>query len=133
MATIGTAAKRAGCNVETIRYYQRIGLLSMPPRAARSRRTYGDGEVRHLKFIRRCRELGFTLKDVRALIELATAAPENCNRVRQLAEAQATSVRRKMIELAQVENWLTQMVAQCSAPSHVGCPILDTLFDTADV
>ena len=132
MLTIGALAKKTGCNIETIRYYERIGLLSPPPRSQSGRRSYEPDEVKQVQFIKRCRDLGFTLKEVRALIELSTSGQENCTRVKQLAEAQATSVRRKMAELAQVENWLAQMVARCSAPQHAGCPILDTSLASAD-
>ena len=133
MPTIGIAAKRAGCNVETVRYYERIGLLPTPPRKGTGRRSYGEGEVKQLKFIRRCRDLGFTLKEVRTLIELSTSEQGSCSHVKQLAEAQATSVRLRIEELARVENWLREMAVRCSSTSQrAGCPILDTLFASAD-
>lgn len=128
MATIGIAAKRAGCNVETIRYYERIGLLPPPPRAHNGRRSYGEGEIRQLKFIRRCRDLGFSLKEVAALIALSTSGNEACARVKSIATAQVRSVREKMADLARVEEWLAHMIAQCEAPRRQGCPMIDTLF-----
>ena len=130
MPTIGIAAKRVGCNVETVRYYERIGLLQAPPRAARRRRSYSDDEIRHLQFIRRCRDLGFTLKEIKTLISLSGAATQNCNQVRLLAEAQIDSVRQKIADLTRVEDWLGAMIEQCAAPQHVGCPMIETLFAT---
>jgi MerR family mercuric resistance operon transcriptional regulator len=128
MATIGIAAKRAGCSVETIRYYERIGLVSAPPRARNGRRSYGEDEVRQIKFIRRCRNLGFSLKEVATLVSLSTTGGEACARVKSIAAAQVRSVREKMADLARVEEWLAQMIAQCDAPRHEGCPMIDTLF-----
>ena len=128
MATIGIAAKRAACNVETIRYYQRIGLVPPPPRARNGRRSYGEGEVEQLKFIRRCRNLGFSLKEVSALITLSTSRDDACARVKSIAAAQVRSVREKMTDLARVEERLAGMIAQCEAPRHEGCPMIDTLF-----
>lgn len=128
MPTIGIAARRAGCNVETVRYYERIGLLRTPPSSAGGRRSYGENEVRHLKFIRRCRDLGFTLKEIKTLIALSGSASQNCEQVKSLAEAQIDSVRRKVADLMRVENWLGQMIEQCAAPEHEGCPMIETLF-----
>lgn len=131
MAMIGTAAKRAGCNVETIRYYERIGLLQAPPRASRGRRSYGEGEIERLKFIRRCRDLGFALKDVAALVELSTSDRENCGQARRMAEAQIVSVRQKMADLARVEAWLAQTIDQCAARKRETCPLIEKLSDAA--
>lgn len=131
MPTIGTAAKRAGCNVETIRYYERIGLLQTPPRASRGRRSYGEGEIERLKFIRRCRDLGFALRDVAALVELSTSDRENCNQARLMAETQIVSVRQKMADLARVEAWLAQTIDQCASRKREVCPLIQKLSDAA--
>ena len=127
MATIGVAAKRAGCNVETVRYYERIGLLQTPPRSNSGRRSYGNGEIERLQFIRRCRDLGFTLKDVEALTALTDPGLGNCDRAKKLAEAQIVSVRQKMADLLRVEAWLAKTIEQCSSSQDTCCPLIENL------
>lgn len=127
MATIGSAARLAGCNVETIRYYERIGLVQAPPRSKTGRRSYGRGEIERIQFIRRCRDLGFTLKDVDALIALSAPGRGHCDRAKGLAEAQRSSVRRKLAELSRVEAWLGQMIERCATTQTDDCPLIKTL------
>ena len=128
MPTIGMAAKRAGCNVETIRYYERIGILRQPPRKNNGRRSYGDPEIKQLHFIRRCRDLGFSLREVEALIALSAQSKQNCGQIKAIAEAHQTLVRQKMADLARVEVWLSDVIGQCAAKRQDECPMLQTLF-----
>ncbi len=130
MTTIGVAAREAGCNVETIRYYERIGLVDPPPRARNGRRSYGPVEIERLKFIRRCRGLDFNLKEVQTLIGLSASKGESCGEVRQLAESQIKSVRQKMADLAGIETWLAQTIKQCASGERDGCPMIDKLTTT---
>lgn len=127
MPTIGVAARHAGCNIETIRYYERIGLVKPPPRSRNGRRSYGAGEIERLKFIRRCRGLDFSLKEVQALIALSGSGRENCGQVKQLAETQIGAVRRKMADLARIEAWLAQTIKQCASRERDSCPLIDKL------
>jgi len=120
------AAKRAGCKVETVRYYERIGLLPSPPRTRTGRRNYGEGEVERLRFIRRCRELGFNLKDVQALSDLSALSSENCAQVKEVAEAHTKLLREKIADLVRVESWLAQMIEQCGSARRT-CPLMDGL------
>src|SRR5262249_61749783 len=91
---IGELSRQTGCNVETIRYYERVGLLPRPPRSAGRDRLYDTGDVRRLAFVRRARELGFTLGEVRALLVLSAADSEDtCSEVRDLTPAPAAVVR----------------------------------------
>jgi len=127
MTTIGSAARLAGCNVETLRYYERIGLLPVPPRSKSGRRSYGQMEIARVQFIRRCRDLGFTLKDVEALVALSAPGRGHCDEAKRLAEAQRASVRQKLVDLSRVEAWLAQMIERCSAAESDGCPLIETL------
>jgi len=131
MPTIGMAAKLAGCNVETIRYYERIGILPQPPRKNSGRRSYGDAEIKQLRFIRRCRDLGFSLKEVEALIALSLQSKQNCGQIKAMAESHRTVVRRKMADLARIEVWLSDVIGQCAAKRQDECPMLQTLFAQA--
>lgn len=131
MPTIGMVARRARCNVETVRYYERIGLLPPPPRGRNGRRDYGDHEVERLRFIRRCRELGFSLKDVHALSALSERSNENCAEIKRLAEEHSKLVREKIADLVRVEAWLTEMIARCGSVRRRDCPLIEGLFQNA--
>jgi len=124
---IGELSRRTGCNIETIRYYERIELL---PKAGRTRtgyRVYGAADVRRLSFIRRARELGFTLSEVRALLRLAGPTPDSCAQVRKLAAKHLTDVRAKLADLRAMERALVKAVRDCGLGRKSGCPLIDTL------
>ncbi len=128
---IGTLSKRTGCNVETIRYYERIGLL---PRAVRSQgghRLYGEAESRRLGFIRRTRELGFTLDQVRTLLKLVDGGRYTCAHVKHITVHHLDEVRRKLADLRKIERVLAKMAAQCDGGTVPKCPVIDALFDRA--
>ncbi|MDA8249638.1 MAG: helix-turn-helix domain-containing protein [Rhodospirillales bacterium] len=123
---IGELAQRTGCNIETIRYYERIGLLPMPGRKGRFRR-YGGEDVKRLAFVRRARELGFTLNEVRALLSLAAGNGDACGEVRAIAAAHLADVRAKIADLRTMEGVLADAVRQCDAGEAPGCPLIDVL------
>ena len=126
---IGELSTRTGCNVETIRYYERIALLPAPARSAGRYRIYDIGDVRRLTFIRRARELGFTLDAVRALLALSTKDGSNASgEVRQLAARHLAEVRSKIADLRAMERVLADAVRRCASGELPGCPIIDTLF-----
>ena len=127
---IGERARRTGCNIETIRYYERIGLLPVPGRKGRFRR-YGKADVQLLTFVRRARELGFTLDEVRALLRLSARNGDTCSDVRAIAAAHLADVRAKIVDLQAMEGALADAVRQCDAGSTPGCPLIDVL--TSDV
>jgi MerR family mercuric resistance operon transcriptional regulator len=111
---IGALSRRTACNIETIRYYERIGLLPHPRRNGRYRR-YRPEDVERLVFVRRARELGFTLKEVRALLRLsATNADNACAEVRELAAAHLAEVQAKIADLTAMEHALTDAVRKPS-------------------
>ena len=101
---IGDVSRQTGCKVETIRYYERVGLLPRPPRSAARYRLYDSGDVRRLSFVRRARELGFTLEEVRALLTLAVNDGEDtCAEARRLAAGHLAEIRAKIADLRALE------------------------------
>lgn len=125
---IGDLSQRTGCNIETIRYYERIGLLPQPPRSPSRYRLYDDDDVRRLMFVRRSRELGFSLDEVRTLLALsADSGNEICAEVRELAAHHLEEIRRKIIDLRAMERVLAESVRRCDAGQTHGCPLIDSL------
>ena len=124
---IGTLAKRSGANIETIRYYERIGLLTPPARTPNGRRTYTHDNLRALVFVRRARELGFTLEDIRALIRLGGRDTATCGEVRDIAARHLEDVRAKLTDLTRLEKLLSVTVAQCTGTAVPECAVLDVL------
>lgn len=126
--TIGELSRRTGCNVETVRYYERIGLIPPAPRTTGRYRLYGDADVRRLAFVRRARELGFTLADVRTLLTLAPGQSDGpCAQARELAAAHLAAVRAKIADLRAMERVLDDAVARCAAGGDPCCPVIDAL------
>jgi len=125
---IGALSQRTGCNIETIRYYERIGLL---PKAARTDgrfRRYGVEDVTRLRFIRRARQLGFALDDVRQLLRLAAAEGEDaCVETRRLATAHVAEIRAKIADLRAMQRVLSDAIRECEAGQRPACPLLEVL------
>ena len=123
---IGTLAKRAGVRIDTVRYYERNGLLSPKTRLASGYRRYGAVEVSRLRFIRRAQSLGFTLREVRELLDLSKR--RDVARVKRAAQEKLADVEQRMADLARVRDGLLTLVAAC--PGHgraASCPILKAL------
>jgi len=113
--TIGALAAQTGCTVPTIRYYEEIGLLPRAPRRPGGHRIYRDADRKRLTFIRRCRDFGFAIEDVRTLIALSESPDGNCVEARDLAQAHLAAIRKKRDELAQLERGLVHLVERCAA------------------
>lgn len=128
--TIGDAARRAGCSVETLRFYERIGVVAPPPRRGRYR-IYGPGAVRRLAFVRRARELGFTLDQVKALLGLAGAGDAGCADARALAAAHLGDVRARIADLRAMEQVLADTIRACDSEGPAGCPLIKVLSASA--
>ena len=126
--TIGTLSKRTGCHSETIRYYERISLLPAPPRSPGGNRLYGPEHLKRLAFIRRSRELGFTLDEVRAMLRLVDGGAYTCAEVLALSAQHLQDVRHKIKDLKKLEKTLVAIVSQCSGDAVPECPIIDALF-----
>ena len=124
--TIGVFAKAAGVNVETIRFYQRKGLLPEPDKPYGSIRRYGEADVARVKFVKSAQRLGFSLDEVAGLLRLDDGA--HCDEARVLAEQKLGDVRGKLADLRRIESVLVQLVHDCCA-SHgtVSCPLIVSL------
>jgi MerR family copper efflux transcriptional regulator len=126
--TIGAVAKRVGVAIDTIRYYEREGLLPEPRRRASGYRSYGEDAVAQLRFIRRAKELGFTLEEIRELLALSADRQRGVKAVKQRAEQRLAAIEQRIAELRRVRDGLAQLVASC--PGHgkpEECPILRAL------
>ena len=130
--SIGELSTRTGVNIETIRYYERIKMLPAPPQTSSGRRIYGPAEMRSLAFIRRSRELGFTLEEIRALLALSAEDGKNtCSEVRQVAARHLVDIRAKIVDLRAMARVLSDAVQRCDAGDMPGCPLIDTFSASA--
>lgn len=122
--TIGRLAQSAQVNVETVRYYQRIGLLQEPP-AQGSYRQYDDEHVQQLHFIRRAKEAGFSLEEIRELLQMDAVADRA--RIRELASSRLRDIEQRLADMQALAQRLQQLVAQCADTEGAACcPIVDT-------
>jgi MerR family transcriptional regulator, mercuric resistance operon regulatory protein len=124
---IGQLSRLSGVNIETIRYYERVKMLPAPPRTASGRRVYDATHLRMLAFIRRARELGFSLDEIRGLIRLGGPDKASCREVRAIAAHHLEGIRAKLDDLKKLERLLAKTVAQCSGRTAPDCPVLDIL------
>jgi MerR family transcriptional regulator, mercuric resistance operon regulatory protein len=124
---IGALSQQTGVHIETIRYYERIKMLATPPRTAGGRRVYGERHRRALGFIRRARDLGFNLDEIRALLDLDGSGRASCAEVREIANSHLANVRAKLADLASLEAVLSETVARCAANMSPECPVLGIL------
>jgi MerR family transcriptional regulator, mercuric resistance operon regulatory protein len=124
---IGKLSQLTGVNIETIRYYERIRMLPRPRRTASGRRIYGAAEARTLAFIRRARELGFALSEIRALLALGAPGKASCAEVRDIAALHLARIREKIADLEKLEGLLAGTLAKCSGRRVPECPVIDVL------
>ena len=124
--TIGLLARAAEVNVETIRYYQRRGLLEEPPKPPSGRRRYSSAAVRQVRFIKRAQLLGFTLEEVKSLLQLEDG--QSCRETRLLAEQKLRVFERRLTDLTRVRRVLKGLIAECTEGKRPrSCPIIATL------
>lgn len=131
--TIGSVGRRAGVGIDTIRYYERAGLLPPPQRRASGYRDYGDAAIEQLRFIRRAKDLGFTLDEIRELLALSSDRERGVRNVKCRAEARLAGIEERIRELQKVRRGLKQLIAAC--PGHgplEHCPILRALGGEAE-
>ena len=126
--TRGKLAKKTGCNLETIRYYEKIGLMPEPVRSAAGYRQYNETHERRLRFIMRGRELGFGIENVRSLLNLVDRKVVSCGEVSQLAKQHLDTVHQKIEDLRRIEEALSATVLSCSGEDVPECPVIDALF-----
>jgi len=125
---IGGLSKHTGTNVETIRYYERVGLLPVPTRSPGGDRLYGSDHLKRLTFIRRARTLGFSIGEVRTLLRLADERKRPCAEVRVVANAHLKDVRAKIADLRRMERVLKTTVARCASGKRADCPVIEALY-----
>lgn len=125
-------ALRAGVNTQTLRYYERRGLLAEPPRSRSGYREYPAGTVGVLVFVKRAQRLGFTLAEIEELLEMTEGGPKACDQARALAQAHVAELDRKIADLRQMRASLRQLVATCDRPrADRSCPLLHALAASA--
>ena len=127
--SVGELSKRTGVHIETIRYYETVGVMPDPPRDPNGYRSYGKDHVRRLRFVMRARDLGFSLEEIRGLLSLVDSRSQTCAEVANVATAHLKDVRDKIADLQRIEKALSDAVAQCSGTDVPDCPVLDALLD----
>jgi len=127
--SIGALSGRSGVHIETIRYYEKIGIMPAPARSAGGYRIYGADHVRRLHFIRRGRELGFSLDELRGLLHLVDGHTYTCREVHALTVEHLAAIRQKIADLRRLEHVMSEMAKQCKGDQVPECPIIDALFE----
>ncbi len=125
--TRGDLARVTGCNIETIRYYEKTGLLPDPPRTNAGYRIYSAAHATRLRFILRARELGFSMEDIRGLMGLEDGAAPTCAEVKERTERHLADVRARIEDLQRIEFVLAETAGRCSGDDVPDCPVLDTI------
>lgn len=131
--SIGVLSERSGVNIETIRYYEKIGIMPITARSAGGYRVYGNDHTRRLHFVRRGRELGFGLDELRGLLQLVDGHTYTCQEVHALTVEHLKDIRQKIADLRRLERVMSDMAAQCSGDQVPECPIIDALFEMRPV
>jgi MerR family mercuric resistance operon transcriptional regulator len=131
--SIGVLSERSGVNIETIRYYEKVGIMPSPARSAGGYRIYGPEHVRRLHFVRRGRELGFSLDELRGLLHLVDGHTFTCAQVHSLTVQHLKDIRQKIADLRRLERVMTDMARQCKGDQVPECPIIDALFEMQPV
>lgn len=126
--TIGRIARASGTAVETIRYYEREGLMETPARSRSGYRHYPSGAIARLRFIHQAKELGFSLREIKELLSLRLNANRSCNEVKARAERKIEDVDRRIAQLKRMKNALVKLTAACAGRGSTSeCPILEAL------
>jgi DNA-binding transcriptional MerR regulator len=130
---IGELASATATKVETVRYYEKIGLLPPPARTSANYRAYGSDHLARLSFIRRARDLGFTLEAVRELLALSDDTGQSCEAVDEIASAHLAEVERKIADLSALRSELTRVLGGCRHGTIADCKIIESLAPTRQI
>ena len=125
---IGKMSRKTGVNIETIRYYERIALMPKPDRTQGGNRQYNSDQLKRLFFIKKCRGLGFSIEEIRALLQMVDRQDFTCNQVHSMTIDHLENVKKKLSDLKRMEKTLKSMASQCSKGDVPECPIIETLF-----
>jgi MerR family mercuric resistance operon transcriptional regulator len=120
-------ARLTGCNLETIRYYESVGLMPDPPRSPAGHRRYGRPHVERLSFVMRARDLGFTMEEIRGLLALVDRGRHTCAEVERMGRHHLGVVRAKIRDLQEIETILAETIARCTGSDTPDCPLLEVL------
>lgn len=126
---IGVVARQSGCGIETIRFYEKAGILPRAQRTESGRRIYDEGDVARITFIRRARELGFSLDDVRGLLRLAEGNEDACEKVQSVAQHHLDEIAVKIADLMTMQTVLGALVVRCEQGDNAICPLITALAD----
>jgi len=129
--SIGALASATGTKIETIRYYERIGLLPQPARTGGNYRAYAQPHLDRLSFIRRGRDLGFSLDDVRELLRLSDDRQRSCSEIDQIVRGHLAEVERKLVDLTMLRGELRQLIDHCQRGTVAECRIIEALAPRA--
>ena len=122
-------SRATGCNLETIRYYENIGVMPDPPRSNNGYRCYDASHVARLSFVMRARDLGFKLEEIRELLALVDRGVQTCAEVQKLAQGQVDNVRRKIVDLTRIERVLSETLGKCTGEDVPECAVIDALSE----
>ncbi|MFF0637563.1 MerR family transcriptional regulator [Nocardia sp. NPDC004151] len=126
----GELAALAGVNAQTLRYYERRGLLTPPPRSPSGYRSYPDDAVTTVRFVKRAQDLGFSLDEIEELLHLAAGGPDDCDSARTLAPERVTQLADRIADLQRMQRSLTELISTCERPrAQRSCPILTSLHE----
>ncbi len=126
---IGEMSRLTNVNIETVRYYERIGIMPEPDRTSGGNRQYNYEQLKRLSFVRRCRDLGFNLGEIRALLEMVDRDDFTCGEVHAATISHLANVEKKVADLKRLRRSLKEMASECSKGDVPDCPIIDTLFE----
>lgn len=130
--TIGAVAKSAGVGVETIRFYERQKLIEQPAKPSSGFRRYSTIIVKRVRFIQQAKELGFSLREIRELLDLSLDPGRNCNEVRDLAETKLAAIEGRIESLEKIKGALSQLIVACDARNPTqACPIIESIIGEA--
>lgn len=132
MLTIGTLARNTGTKVQTIRYYEQIGLLNEPGRTAGGQRRYAQSDLDRLAFVRHGRQLGFSLDAIRDLLGLSDNPDQSCSQADSIAQQQLVQVQQRILRLQALETELQRMIAECDGGQTGDCRVLEVLRDHSE-
>jgi len=125
---IGEMSRQTGVHIETIRYYERIEIIPKPDRTEGGNRQYNHEQLKRLSFVKKSRDLGFTLDEIRALLLMVDRQDFTCNQVHTMTIEHLENVKKKLSDLKRMEKTLKSMASQCSKGDVPECPIIETLF-----
>lgn len=132
MLTIGAMSRKTGTKVQTIRYYEQIGLLCEPGRTEGGQRRYGTADLDRLAFIRHARQLGFSLDAIRELLDLSDKPQHSCADADSIARRQLKQVEQRLLRLQALKKELKRMIAECSGNQVADCRVLEVLRDHSE-